>query len=398
MKVYFNDDNYATRIPVKSWANDIEASTLDQAKDLANLPFAFKHIALMPDAHLGYGMPIGGVLATKGAVIPNAVGYDIGCGMIALKTRITNIDKETLKDIKEVIKKQIPTGEKHHKESQSWFKWDVAPDIPIIQQELESAKHQLGTLGSGNHFVEIQKGSDGFVWIMIHSGSRNFGCKIAQHYHKVAKELCEKWYSDIPSKDLSFLPIGTPEAKEYMEAMNYALAFAKANRFVMMNKVEEILSNYFNCEIPDYWYDVHHNYAQWENHFKQNVIIHRKGATSAKKKEIGIIPGSQGSKSYIVEGLGNPQSFNSCSHGAGRKMGRKNAKKTLDLATEVKKLNDQGILHTVRGIDDLDEADGAYKDITVVMANQADLVKIITELTPLATIKGKNKARKNNKL
>ncbi|KKM63259.1 hypothetical protein LCGC14_1513320 [marine sediment metagenome] len=320
------------------------------------------------------------------------------CGMIAMRTLIHDINKETLIKIKTDIKKYIPTGEKHHNKSQGWIKWYDAPDILIIQQELASAKHQLGTLGAGNHFIEIQKGDDGFIWIMIHSGSRNFGYKIAQHYHKVAKKLCEKWYSNIPNKDLSFLPISTPEAKEYIEAMNYALAFAKESRFQMMRAVCDVLSGYFpkmNIDISNnHFFDVHHNYAQWENHFGKNVIIHRKGATSARIGQIGIIPGSQGSKSYIVEGLGNPQSFMSCSHGAGRKMSRNDAKKNLNLEEEIKKLDDQGILHTIRGKDDLDEADGSYKDINVVMKNQSDLVKIMIKLTPLATIKGKNKVRR----
>ena len=397
MKVY---NPYNTlRIPIKIWTKDLddiyrEEDVLDQAVNLANLPFAFKHIALMPDYHLGYGIPIGGVLATKGAIIPNAVGYDIGCGMLAMQTFLHDIDQKTLIKIKADIEKYIPVGSNHHKEKQLWNGWNDAPDTLIVQRELESAKHQLGTLGSGNHFIEIQKGNDGFIWIMIHSGSRNFGYKIAGHYHKIAKIMCENWYSNIPNKDLSFLPMDMDIATEYMKAMNYALLFAKENRYRMMNQVIDILHYDYYQEYVDCIYDVHHNYAQWENHFGQNVIVHRKGATSAKKGEIGIIPGSQGSKSYIVEGLGNPESFMSCSHGAGRKMSRTEAKKNLNLEEEIKKLDDQGILHTIRGKDDLDEADGSYKDINVVMDDQKDLVKIMIELTPLATIKGKNKVRR----
>jgi tRNA-splicing ligase RtcB len=253
---------------------------------------------------------------------------------------------------------------------------------------LGKAKYQLGTLGGGNHFIEIQKGDDGYIWIMLHSGSRNFGLKIANVYHKKASALCSKWYSYLPDKDLAFLPIDTPEAKEYLEAMDYALSFAKENRYLMMNNIKtcfrDVISNIAYGDLTD----VHHNYANMENHFGTNVMVHRKGATSAKLGEKGIIPGSQGTASYIVEGLGNPQSFMSCSHGAGRKMGRKQASRELNLKNEIEKLDAQGIIHSIRTKDDLDEASGAYKDIDVVMRNQEDLVKILVKLKPIAVIKG----------
>lgn len=374
--------------PIKLWLDDIEDNALIQAKNLANLPFIFKWIAIMPDCHSGYGMPIGGVMATRGVIIPNAVGVDIGCGMCSVKTSLKGIDKNILKQIMGKIREFIPIGFDHHKQKREWTGFDNVPNIKIIKQEWEAAHYQLGTLGGGNHFIEIQKGSDGFIYIMIHSGSRNFGLKIAKEYHEKAKWLCGKYYSDIPDKDLSFLPMETKEANEYFDAMKYALEFAKENRFRM---IEEVKKGFFEI-LKDVTFDeiinIHHNYAAWENHYGENVIIHRKGATSAREGQIGLIPGSQGTKSYIVKGKGNSESFNSCSHGAGRKMGRKQATEKLDLKEEIKKLDDQGIIHGIRNISDLDEAVGAYKSIDEVMKNQSDLVDVLIELSPLAVIKG----------
>jgi tRNA-splicing ligase RtcB (3'-phosphate/5'-hydroxy nucleic acid ligase) len=375
------------KLPIKLWLDDIEDEAIQQAKNLANLPFAFKWISIMPDSHPGYGMPIGGVLATRGVVVPNAVGVDIGCGMCAVPTSLRSCDAETLKMIMEKIRESVPVGFNHLKEKAAWDGFDKAPEIPIVQQELEKSHYQLGTLGGGNHFIEIQKGSDGFIWIMLHSGSRNFGLKIAHEYHEKAKFWCEKWYSNIPDKDLSFLPMETHEAKEYFSAMNFALTFAKENRFRMIERIKNAISS----SVPEVSFgeviNIHHNYAAWEHHFGEDVIVHRKGATLAREGAIGLIPGSQGTKSYVVKGKGNADSFMSCSHGAGRKMGRKQAQRELNLEAEQKRLDDQGIVHSVRTVSDLDEAAGAYKDIAVVMDNQSDLVDIVVELSPLAVIK-----------
>lgn len=372
------------RIPIKLWLDDIEDGALNQAKDLANLPFAFKHVAIMPDSHQGYGMPIGGVMATKGVVVPNAVGVDIGCGMTAIQTDIKDVTEEELKTWMGKIREVIPAGFNHNKEPQKNKLFDDAPDIPIIQQELSSAKKQLGTLGGGNHFIEIQKGDDGFIWIMIHSGSRNLGFKTAKVYNDIAKQLCERWYSEIPNNDLAFLPMETPEAKEYFEAMNFCLDFAFTNRSHMMAKIMLIIGEkHFDINKR---INIHHNYAIWENHFGKNVVVHRKGATRAYENETGIIPGSMGTASYVVEGLGNEMSFKSCSHGAGRRMGRKQATRELSLEEEQKKM--EGIIGKPRSQNDLDEAPGAYKDIDIVMENQKDLVKIKVKLKPLAVIKG----------
>jgi len=358
------------------------------------LPFTFKHVAIMPDAHRGYGMPIGGVLATTDVIIPNAVGVDIGCGMCAVRISVVKqlITTPILKHIMGKIRQVIPLGFNHHKESQinEWSGFRSAPTIPIILNQLESATKQLGTLGGGNHFIEIQTGTDGCLWIMIHSGSRNFGLKIAQAYNKLAQKYCKMWYSNIPDfkgeDGLAFLPLGTSHAEEYMTAMNFALDFAQANRKLMMSRIVEIVKATIGGEFHTP-IDVHHNYARLENHYGKNVMVHRKGATSAMLEQMGIIPGSQGTSSFIVTGKGNPESFNSCSHGAGRRMGRNQARRELNFDDEVAKLDEQGIIHSIRHEKDLDEASGAYKDITQVMMDQIDLVDIKVELKPLAVIK-----------
>lgn len=378
------------KLPIKMWLEDIEEGALEQAKNLANLPFAFKHVAIMPDCHQGYGMPIGGVLATKRVVIPNAVGVDIGCGMCAVQTSLTDIDRDTLKKIMGEIRKLIPVGFEHHEKGQDP---ELMPDVDnmrvVVAKEYQSALHQLGTLGGGNHFIEIQKGSDGYVWIMIHSGSRNLGKKVADYYNKQAVMLNEKWCSSVPKKwELAFLPMDTDEYKNYLCEMQYCVDFAFANRKLMMYVIHDILIDAFPSMIFQPMINIAHNYAKMENHYGENVLVHRKGATFAGEGNIGIIPGSQGTKSYIVKGKGNRESFLSCSHGAGRRMGRAQATRELNLEEEIKRLDDQGIVHGIREMSDLDEAAGAYKDIQDVMAQQADLVEILVELSPMAVIKG----------
>jgi tRNA-splicing ligase RtcB (3'-phosphate/5'-hydroxy nucleic acid ligase) len=380
-------------VPLLLWVKDIEDGAMRQAKNVASLPFAFHHVALMPDAHEGYGMPIGGVFASRDMIIPNAVGVDIGCGMCAVKTNMKEDDPEVLKKIMRSIRARIPLGFSHNKNKQDeiLMPWSVNPDnTTVVKREYNAALYQLGTLGGGNHFIEIQKDTDDFLWIMIHSGSRNIGLKVAEHYHKQAsllneKEKNEQWYH----KDLAFLHIDSNEGKAYIDEMNYCVEFAFQNRNLMMNTIVEIFSDfYFGNILFEKELQIAHNYARKEEHFGEEVYVHRKGATSAAKGETGIIPGSQGTSSYIVEGLGNPLSFMSCSHGAGRKMGRKEAQRSLNLEDEISKLDKQGILHGIRGKHDLDEATGAYKNIDIVMENQKDLVKIKTKLRPIAVIKG----------
>lgn len=383
------------RIPAFSWCNSIEDGALEQIENISNLPFAFHHVAVMPDCHMGYGMPIGGVLATSNdTVVPNAVGVDIGCGMLACKTSITEKpDKETVKKLISEMRKIIPVGFSHHKDFQLWSGFYFVPDIPIIEKEITSARKQLGTLGGGNHFIELQWGSDGKLWFMIHSGSRNIGYKIANTYHTIAKRLCQEYYSDLPTLDLAFLPVNSFYGNEYLEGMKFAFDFAKASRNNMGNRVFSILESELNANVVKV-IDVHHNYVRMEHHFGRNVMVHRKGATSAKLDEYGIIPGSQGTNSYIVSGLGNKESFCSCSHGAGRAMSRTKARNELVLDDAIKKLDDKGIVHSIRNINDLDEAEGAYKNIDEVMEAQNDLVKIEVELTPLGGLKASSKPRR----
>lgn len=381
-------ENERNTLPVKMWADDIEEQATIQIKNLSSLPFAFHHIAIMPDCHSGYGMPIGGVLVTKNVVIPNAVGVDIGCGMCAVKTSLTSISHKDLEKIVVRIKQDIPVGFTHQKTPQDEF---LMPDMPrgeIVSREYQSARSQLGTLGGGNHFQEIQKGSDGHIWIMLHSGSRNLGKQVADHYNKIAVEMSELWQSPVPkSWQLAFLPLESAEGEAYMHEMEYCVRFALANRRLMMERICGIIEGRTNCTFEP-MINIAHNYAAMENHFGENVIVHRKGATLARESTIGIIPGSMGSKSYIVQGKGNPESFMSCSHGAGRKMSRTHAKKNLDLHYEKEKLDKQHIIHDMRSKDNLDEAPGAYKNIDKVMKNQEDLVDIVVELTPLAVVKG----------
>lgn len=384
MKIYKLDNG----IPVKMWLENIEDGAVEQLNNLSLLPFAFSHVAVMPDCHQGYGMPIGGVLATNNVVIPNAVGVDIGCGMCAVKTSLTGIDTDILKSIMGIIRNTVPVGFNHNKEKQDESLVPKLGSQLICGRQYESALKQVGTLGGGNHFIEIQKGSDGHIWIMIHSGSRNLGKQVADHYNKIAEDINEKYYSIVPkAHELAFLPSDTKEYSDYMDEMNYCVEFALANRKLMMSRILSAFNQVTTTEQVDF-INMAHNYARYENHFGRNVIVHRKGATSAREGEIGIIPGSQGTSSYIVRGKGNKDSFESCSHGAGRKMGRKQAERTLVLEDEQKLLNDRGIIHSIRNKSDLDEATGAYKNIDEVMNNQKDLVDIVVKLEPMGVIKG----------
>ena len=387
---YIQDDG----LVIKSWCENPEEGAIIQAKNLAQLPFAFKQICLMPDVHQGYGMPVGGVMATKNYVVPNAVGVDVGCGIIAVKTSLISIEIESLKTILGEIRKIIPTGFNKHNQAQNDNLMPYKTAIGfVINKEYSNACKSIGTLGGGNHFLEIQKDEKGFIWIMIHSGSRNLGKKVADYYNKIAIEINEKYFSKVPKEwELAFLPIDSEEGQSYLIEMNYCIDFAFANRKLMMDRILDIFIDVLHLEGITLWHDpminAVHNYVRMENHFDQNVMVHRKGAISAKEDEIGIIPGSQGTSSYIVKGLGDLESFKSCSHGAGRTMGRKQAIKCLNLTEEIKKLNDKGIIHSVRNEQDLDEAPGSYKNIETVMAEQNDLVEIIHKLEPLAVVKG----------
>lgn len=379
-------------VPIQMWLDQLDDTALRQACNLSLLPFAFHHIALMPDAHAGFGMPVGGVLATKEVVVPNAVGVDIGCGMCSIQTDydIHRLDRRELISIAHDIEATIPLGFSHHNRPQDQSLMPTGYDLdamPKIKQLYDSALTQLGTLGGGNHFIELQKDTHDRLWIMLHSGSRNFGKLVADYYAQKAKQLCDWFYSNI-TPGLEFLPIQLPIAKEYWQAMNYCVDFAFSNRKLMMTRICEILERHLPGISFEPMLNIAHNYAAWEHHFGSNVIVHRKGATRARAGQLGIIPGSMGSSSFIVEGLGNPESFESCSHGAGRQLGRKQACQQLDLAQQQQLMDSQHIVHFMKDQKQLDEAPGAYKDILTVMQNQADLVRPVQQLFPVMVLKG----------
>lgn len=383
----FKKDDYC--VPVFSWCPDLEEGAQEQVDNMARVPYAEEHIAIMSDGHLGFGVPIGSVFATKNVVVCAAVGVDIGCGVLAVKTDICSPETNYIKQIMGEMRKRIPVG----------FDWNKTPvkelppleeDLPVTKSEFKNANLQLSSLGGGNHFLELQQDSQGILYFMIHSGSRNLGKKVADHYNKIAKELNARWYSSVPKEwDLAFLPLEEPAAKLYLKEMQYAVYFAQMNRDAMADQIRDsirvVMGNDVVFEEP---INIAHNYAAWENIRGKNLLVHRKGATSARAGQLGLIPGSQGTSSYIVEGLGNEKSFYSCSHGAGRIMGRKQAQKTLNLQDEIKRLDDLGVVHGIRHEKDLDEAAGAYKDIDEVMENQKDLVRILTKLTPVGVVKG----------
>ena len=381
--------------PVKIWTNDVEETAMRQIENLTTLPFLHHHLAIMPDVHAGMGMPIGGVLACDGAVIPNAVGVDIGCGMCAVKTnwKMEDLPAHVIrKEIMKGIRARIPLGMDHHKEAQDAKYLPQGHDIDkmeIVKRRQHSILHEVGTLGGGNHFIELQKDEEGNLWIMIHSGSRNLGKQVGDYYNKIAVSLNEKWHSVVsPEIRLPFLPHGTREFGAYWNEMKYCIDFALCNRRLMMERIQEVIADSLKGIEFEPMINIAHNYAAIEHHFGKDVIVHRKGATLAREGVIGIIPGSQGTASYIVEGLGNPDSFCSCSHGAGRVLSRKAAIKTLDMDAEVRNLEAKGIIHAIRCQDDMQEASGAYKDIDTVIANESDLVKVKTKLLPIAVIKG----------
>ena len=396
-----NKDNF--NVPVKSWCKDIEDGAMAQAADLARHPVVFHHVALMPDCHQGYGMPIGGVIACSNAVIPNAVGVDIGCGMGAVRTTVdvTDTDRERMRAVVTKVKEKVPCGEgRAHKKARNLDGFDE--EIDTYSERKWFSKHvrdlacrNLGTLGGGNHFIEIQAGDDNRVWLMIHSGSRHLGNVIARFYNERALELNRKWHSGIPNKDLAFLPVNTQEGQEYIKDMNFALDYAKENRRrIMESFMAAFRSVYEESEFGEP-VNIHHNYAALESHFGKEVWVHRKGATSAKNDETGIIPGSMGTSSYIVKGLGNEESFKSCSHGAGRVMGRMEATRSLT-PEECNKAMD-GIVYDrwnkvrrgkTKGMYDLSEAPQAYKNIDAVIEAELDLINPIVKLKPLGVVKG----------
>lgn len=401
MKWLKEDDSL--RIPIRSWCENVEEYALQQAIDLARHPVLEHHVALMPDCHTGYGMPIGGVIAARNAVLPSAVGVDIGCGMVAVQTSLPAerlADLAARRAIQDRLKERIPVGEGvAHLHPQTWDGFERYLDTNGTVCDFPSRldRRNLGTLGGGNHFIELQQSDDGFVWLMIHSGSRNLGQRVEKHYQVIAKKLNAAFRVQLPNPELAFLPLDIQEGRDYFRDMMFALKYAYENRQRMMAIFKETLAE----AVPETEFvreiNIHHNYAAQEHHLGGDFIIHRKGATSAKDGEIGIIPGSMGTASYIVRGKGNPDSFMSCSHGAGRIMSRTAA--SLNLIVEDCDQAMKGIVYERwapykgfdkrhKGLLDLSEAPQAYKPIDDVIAAESDLVEPIVRLTPLAVLKG----------
>jgi len=401
MNIYY--DKEKQKVPVKVWSDlaKVESQALDQLKNMSSLPFVFKHVAAMPDVHLGKGATVGSVIATKGAVIPAAVGVDIGCGMMALKLDIEPakvLDKT--KEIRHSIERSIPVGHESNKtisqSAENWLGWSSWQNLHAIHEHAKGATalqatalSQLGSLGGGNHFIELCTDTQGYIWIMLHSGSRNIGKSLAEIHINRAKGEMKKMFISLPDPDLAYYVEGTDFYNQYINDLMWAQSYALANREEMMKRILKDISYALGLNgdpIPNHFQvNCHHNYASKENHYGENVLVTRKGAVRARQGDLGIIPGSMGTKSYIVEGLGNAESFHSCSHGAGRRMSRSEAKKRFNLEDLV--IQTEGV-HCRKDIGVLDEIPGAYKDIDEVMENQKDLVKIIAQLKQFMCIKG----------
>lgn len=384
------------RVPVKIWTNDIEDEALTQAKNLARLPFIHKNgVALMPDVHGGIGSTVGSVIATERAVIPAAVGVDIGCGMNAVRTSLRAEDlPDSLRDVRLQIERDVPLGAGGAHNTPRLPFGATNSLIQILQKHPSMARNgvvkagsQLGTLGSGNHFIELCLDEQGAVWIMLHSGSRGIGNMIGRYFIEKAKNLMEQWFITLPDHNLAYLPDGTQEFKDYIEAIGWAQDYARENRSVMMGAVIAALRQHVSTpfDLTSEAVNCHHNYMEIENHFNANLYITRKGAIRARKGDLGIIPGSMGTRSYIVEGLGNKESYCSCSHGAGRRMSRTAAAKHFTV--EDLKQQTEGVeCNKTSAV--LDEIPGAYKDIDQVMENQTDLVRVRHTLKQIMCVKG----------
>lgn len=383
--------------PIKAWIDGVqlESQAEQQLYNVAAMPFVFKHVAAMPDVHWGFGATVGSVIPTKGAVIPAAVGVDIGCGMNVVKTTLKASDlPDSLVALRHQIERDVPVGFNKHKRPVAYAQLPIfhGLGIPLLLEEslkikdLQELRCQLGTLGGGNHFIEVCLDENQDVWIMLHSGSRGIGNKIGSHFIALAKRDMEQYFITLPDKDLAYFSEGTPNFTAYIQAMSWAQEYALENRRVMMQLVVAAMRRLLpTFELADEAINCHHNYCTMENHFGSNVYLTRKGAVRARKDDLGVIPGSMGTRSYIVRGLGNADSFNSCSHGAGRAMSRTEAGKRFTLADHaaatagVECRKDKGVI---------DETPGAYKDIDAVMEAQKDLVEIVHTLKQVLCVKG----------
>lgn len=399
--------------PIKIWLEkeqDLEESCLEQALHLAQLPFLHKWVCLMPDTHTGMGMPIGGVIAAKGVVIPNAVGVDIGCGMAYVKTSIpVKALKETMTGSGNLVQgivgdilRNIPVGFAHHKTPMPCYTLDRAMEELSLYEadsellgQLEAGYFQVGTLGGGNHFIELQEDEEGFLSVMLHSGSRHFGKSVCDYFHQKAREQNCRWYSQVPDEyRLAFLPVDTPEGRQYLNWMNLSMDFARENREKLILAVKAVLEKWigrYTDLVLKYEEEIncHHNYAALENHFGENVWVHRKGAVRARKGELTVIPGAMGSYSYVVRGLGNSESFCTSSHGAGRAYSRRGAMEAFSCEEVMVDLKNQGVILGKKNKKDVaEESRFAYKDIDRVMENQKDLVEPVRRLRTIGVVKG----------
>ncbi|SNQ51576.1 RNA-splicing ligase RtcB [Frankia canadensis] len=392
--------------PIWLWTRpeEVESAALDQLRNVASLPYVHHHVAVMPDVHLGYGATVGSVIALRDAVSPAAVGVDIGCGMAAARTNLTAEDlPDDLGGLRAALEAAVPVGMARHPQPTTRARrqadlWNAFDQLhPRVAGRLERAMAQLGTLGSGNHFLEVCLDTDDAVWIMLHSGSRNIGKELAEAHIAVARTL--EHNAGLPDRDLAVFLAGTPQMRAYRHDLDWAQSYAQRNRDAMLAAAVEALRTLLpDLRVPTpprhgpYAGDrgfalvnCHHNYVAEEHHFGADVLVTRKGAISARDGEFGIIPGSMGTRSYLVRGRGNPDSFHSASHGAGRTMSRNRARRTFtvaDLADQTRGVEcrkDRGVL---------DEIPAAYKDIDAVLAAQEDLVEIVAELRAVLCVKG----------
>lgn len=394
---------------IKAWVNGVqlEDAARVQLDNMAQMPFIHKHVAIMPDVHWGMGATIGSVIATKGAIIPAAVGVDIGCGMIAQRTSLTASDlPDSLVGLRSMLEAAIPHGRTNNGMAGDRGAWGQVPDAQLrefsqmydgikpildkhqsIKAAADRAANHLGTLGGGNHFVEVCLDEEDRVWVMLHSGSRGVGNKIGSYFIELAKKDMQKWFISLPDADLAYMPEGSENFNDYLKAVHWAQDFARTNRNFMMQAALGALSKAvpkpFVCDCGAV--NCHHNYVSHENHFGENVLVTRKGAVRARADDLGIIPGSMGAKSFIVRGKGNPDSFCSCSHGAGRSMSRAEARKRFTLEDHAVAT---ASVECRKDSDVIDETPAAYKDIDAVMAAQSDLVTIEHTLRQVVCVKG----------
>lgn len=383
---------------VLSWlpAEQIEDSAMQQIENLSRMPFIFKHVAVMPDCHFGMGATVGSVIPTNRAIIPAAVGVDIGCGMIAVKTPLTREDlPEDLSDIRKAIEHQVPLSAGHYNRS---IKKTAKPRIEQLEAKAaeldrldfydkldKNWRKQLGSLGSGNHFIEVVLDEEGYAWAFLHSGSRGVGNRIAALHIKIAKALMEKWYINLPDADLAYLVEDTPEFDDYLKDLDWAQEFALLNREEMMERIIRLLQYRCGDFEPIETIQCHHNFTQREHHFGRNILVSRKGAIEAREGQLGLIPGSMGTRSYVVRGKGNAASFNTAPHGAGRRLSRNKARNAFTMDDFDRDM--EGI-EVNRSEAFLDELPGAYKDIDLVMEQSAGLVEILHTFRQIVNVKG----------